>query len=73
MLTFIFASSDIWLPVVANRVPIVQQLLNSNDNPQLQVFSDNASTINQIDESNGTSIELAEAFSMERLYRLVMK
>lgn len=62
MLTFIFASSSIWLPVVANRVPIVQQLLNSNDNPQLQVFSDNASTINQIDESNGTSIELAEAF-----------
>lgn len=73
MLTFIFTSSVIWLPAVANRLPIVQQLLKSNDNPQLQVFSDNATIINQIDESNGTSIELAEAFSMERLYRLVMK
>lgn len=62
MLTFIFTSSVIWLPAVANRLPIVQQLLKSNDNPQLQVFSDNATIINQIDESNGTSIELAEAF-----------
>jgi len=62
MLTFIFTSSVIWLPAVANRLPIVQQLLKSNDNPQLQVFSDYATIINQIDESNGTSIELAEAF-----------
>lgn len=62
MLTFIFTSSVIWLPAVANRLPIVQQLLKSNDNPQLQVFNDYATIINQIDESNGTSIELAEAF-----------
>ena len=29
MLTFIFTSSLIWLPAVANRLPIVQQLLKA--------------------------------------------
>ncbi|MDI2587422.1 DUF4179 domain-containing protein [Psychrobacillus sp. NEAU-3TGS] len=73
IITLIFTSSAIWLPAVANRIPIVLQLMQSNNNPQLQVFSDYATIINQIDESNGSSIELAEAFLMGILYRLVMK
>ncbi|TQR15680.1 DUF4179 domain-containing protein [Psychrobacillus vulpis] len=62
MTTLIVTSSKIWLPAVADRLPIVQQLIQVNDNPQLQVFSDYATIINQKDESNGSTIELAEAF-----------
>lgn len=62
MTILIVTSSTIWLPAVADRLPIIQQLLQINANPQLQVFSDYATIINQIDESNGSTIELAEAF-----------
>ncbi|ETT85982.1 DUF4179 domain-containing protein [Viridibacillus sp. FSL R5-0477] len=62
MTTLIVTSSTIWLPAVADRLPIVQQLIQVKDNPQLQVFSDYATIINQMDESNGSTIELAEAF-----------
>lgn len=62
IIALIFTSSAIWIPAVANRLPIVQQLLQLNNNPQLQVFNDYATIINQIDESNGSSIELAEAY-----------
>ena len=62
MATLLVTSSTIWLPAVADRLPIIQQLMQVNDNPQLQVFNDYATIINQLDESNGSTIELAEAF-----------
>ncbi|MFJ5766380.1 DUF4179 domain-containing protein [Lysinibacillus sp. NPDC093210] len=62
MTAIIVTSSTIWLPAVADRLPIVQQLIQVNNSPQLQVFSDYGTIINQLDESNGSTIELAEAF-----------
>lgn len=62
MIIVIATGNIIWNPVVAERLPIIQQLLQINDNPKLQAFSEHATIINQVDESNGSSIELAEAF-----------
>lgn len=62
MTAIIVTSSTIWLPAVADRLPIIQQLIQVNNSPQLQVFSDYGTIIKQLDESNGSTIELAEAF-----------